>query len=257
MAEAGDTTAHSAPGRSLHDRILGDIEANIITGRWPPGHKIPSEQQLTAEYGCSRMTVNKVLTQLARAGLVQRRRKTGSIVLAQQSQSAILDIYDIRDEVAASGRRHAYRILSVSTEKAGRDRAKTLAVSADAPLLVVRCLHLASGKPFCLEERLINLTAVPEAADADFTATSPGPWLLQHVPWTAAEHRIAADTAAPLASAALNLPPGSAVLVVERQTWRLTDCITEVRLTYPGGQHRLTARFTPSQLFSTAPAERS
>ncbi len=232
MAEAGDRTAHSAPGRSLHDRILGDIEANIITGRWPPGHKIPSEQQLTADYGCSRMTVNKVLTQLARAGLVLRRRKTGSIVLAQQSQSAILDIYDIRDEVAASGRRHAYRILSVSREKAGRDRAKTLALSADAPLLVVRCLHLASGKPFCLEERLINLTAVPEAADADFTATSPVPGCCSMCPG-----RLPSIVLPPTPPPPLPAPPSTCRPVRPcwwwNADWRLTDCITEVRSPIP------------------------
>lgn len=49
------------------------------------------------------MTVNKVLTQLARAGLVERRRKAGTFVMRQQSRSAVLEIHDIRMEVAALG----------------------------------------------------------------------------------------------------------------------------------------------------------
>ena len=87
----------SAPRSSLHERIRGDLEGKILSGAWPPGHRIPTEQELRTEYGCSRMTVNKVMTQLANAGLVLRRRKTGSIVMPQQSQNAVLEIKDIKD----------------------------------------------------------------------------------------------------------------------------------------------------------------
>ena len=52
--------------KHLHQRIRDDIEARIMSGDWPPGHRIPFEHELMAEYGCSRMTVNKVLSTLAR-----------------------------------------------------------------------------------------------------------------------------------------------------------------------------------------------
>ena len=47
---------------SLYQRILGDIRGRILSGEWPPGHRIPFEHELTEEYGCSRMTVNKALS---------------------------------------------------------------------------------------------------------------------------------------------------------------------------------------------------
>ena len=49
------------PQRTLHDRIRGDIEARILSGEWPPGFRIPPETELTAQYACSRMTVNKAV----------------------------------------------------------------------------------------------------------------------------------------------------------------------------------------------------
>ena len=61
-----------AEGSTFHQRILGDIEGKIVSGEWPIGHRIPFEIDLAREYGVSRMTVNKVLTQLARAGLIER-----------------------------------------------------------------------------------------------------------------------------------------------------------------------------------------
>ena len=60
----GMTTGKEA---TLHQRILSDIESRIVSGDWPPGHRIPFELALAEQYDCSRMTVNKVLTQLARA----------------------------------------------------------------------------------------------------------------------------------------------------------------------------------------------
>ena len=94
-----DTT----PALSLHERILTEIEQNILSGHWPPGYRIPAEVELTEQYQCSRMTVNKVLTQLAHAGLVERRRRAGSFVKRPQSRSAVLEIRDIRAEVAQLG----------------------------------------------------------------------------------------------------------------------------------------------------------
>ena len=242
-----ETTLDPAPVLSLHQRILGEIEQNIMTGRWPPGHKIPSEQLLAEQYGCSRMTVNKVLTQLARAGLMQRRRKIGSVVLPQKAQSAILEIYDIREEVKALDRVYVHAILQRSLRTADKAERETLGLSPRQKIVSVTCLHFAGDAPFCLEERLINLAVVPEAETEVFHDMPPGPWLLGHVPWSAAEHRIAARAANETAARHLHLTEGTPVLVVERQTWRLDQSVTRVRLTYPGESHALMARFTPSQ----------
>lgn len=232
---------------SLHRRILSDIEQNILTGRWQPGFRIAPEQQLALQYGCSRMTVNKVVTQLARAGLIQRRRKVGSVVLPQKAQSAILEIYDIREEVKAAGEIYRHCILSRTVRPAEAGEAERLGLYRKTPIADITCLHHAGKQPFCLEQRLINLDVVPDAAAETFETLSPGPWLLDHVPWSAAEHRIAARGAGTTEATHLAIPIGSPVMVVERQTWRLDQSVTSVRLTYPGKSHTLTARFTPSQ----------
>ncbi|WP_296253579.1 GntR family transcriptional regulator, partial [uncultured Stenotrophomonas sp.] len=50
---------------TLNHRIRSDIEGRILSGEWEPGFRIPFEHELMEQYGCSRMTVNKVLTALA------------------------------------------------------------------------------------------------------------------------------------------------------------------------------------------------
>lgn len=247
MTDHADDAGAPAPPSSLHQRILADLEQNILTGRWVPGYKIPSEQQLAEYYSCSRMTVNKVVTQLARAGLIQRRRKAGSIVLPQKAQSAILEIYDIREEVRATGHAYRHRILNLRSRAATPSERALLNSPRHASVAEITCLHYSGERPFCLELRLINLDLVPDAKDETFLSLPPGPWLLDHVPWSAAEHRITATGATELEAAHLGIPLGSPIMVVERQTWKLAQSVTHVRLAYPGDSHALTARFTPSQ----------
>ena len=87
----------------LHERIRRAIEAQILSGAWPPGARVPGEIELMAQYGCARMTVNKALSALAHAGLVERRRRAGTFVARPRSQSMVLEITDLAREVTARG----------------------------------------------------------------------------------------------------------------------------------------------------------
>ena len=231
---------------SMHARILGDIEGRILSGEWPPGSRIPFEHELSVQYGCARMTVNKALTELAKAGLIERRRKVGSFVTRPLSRSAVLEIPDVKAEVAALGRPYRFEVLSRKRRRGTRADGARLDKIDAGPLLDLTCLHWAGPKPFCYEERLINLTATPEAADEKFAETAPGAWLLARAPWTSAEHRISARAADARQAELLGLAAGTACLSVERRTWSGESSITYVRLTYPGDAHELIARFSPA-----------
>jgi GntR family histidine utilization transcriptional repressor len=231
---------------TLHQRIRTDIERRILSGEWPPGHKIPFEHELMETYQCSRMTVNKVISGLAEAGLVDRRRRAGSFVARPSAESAILHIPDMPAEIGQRGGGYGYELLSRRLRRATREDAARLRAPG-VPVLDLSSRHLARGVPFALEERLLNLAVVPEARDVDFTGEPPGTWLLHHVPWTQGEHRIRAAEADPAQADLLDIAPGRACLVVERRTWRGDDTITFVRLIYPGHLHEMVARFTPAR----------
>jgi GntR family histidine utilization transcriptional repressor len=192
------------------------------------------------------MTVNKALMQLARNGLIERRRKSGSFVRQPQTQSAVLEIGDIRADVEAMGFAYRYVILASRRRTASAIDRQRLSAEFGYPVLALQCLHLASEKPFCFEDRIINLARVPEAAEADFAERSPGPWLLERVPWSSAEHRIRAISADIRTADLLQLRPGAACLVVERRTWLENAPVTQVRLAWPADRHELVAGFSPT-----------
>ncbi len=255
--QAGDGAASMAGGEgagrrdgersSLHSQIIAGIEAKILGGEWPPGHRIPYEHELTELYGCSRMTVSKALTELARAGLIERRRKAGSFVMRPRGQSALFEIHDVATDVAALGLPYRFEVLARRKRRATRADGDRIDTPAGAPLLSIACRHDAGPRPFCYEDRLISLAAVPSAADESFVRVSPGAWLVAQQPWTTAEHRIRAAAADHETAEALRVAEGAACLVVERRTWLAGQPVTQVTFAYPAGAHELVASFTPSK----------
>jgi GntR family transcriptional regulator, histidine utilization repressor len=232
--------------QALYQRIRADLEDKILSGRWPPGHRMPFEHELVETYQCSRMTVNKVMSGLAAAGLIERKRRLGSFVAKPVVQSAVLHIPDIQAEIAKRGEAYGYELMTRKRRKATKDDLERLGTERSCDVLVLSCRHIAKGRPFAYEERLINLDVVAAASEVDFTSVPPGTWLLGHVPWNEAEHQITACLAEDDARKALMLKKPAACLVVERRTWRKSKIITAVRVTYPNDLYRLTARFTPA-----------
>ena len=249
--------AQSARKASLHQRIRTAIEDRILSGEWSPGYRIPFEHELMAEYSCARMTVNKALYSLAEAGLIERRRRAGSFVKRPSVQSAVLAIPDIKAEILARGQAYRYELLLSRRRPASKTDREIMAVPSAATILVLRCRHFAGRRPFALEDRRIVIGEVPNIAEADFRTEPPGSWLLQHIPWHAAEHQITAAGADPDIAALLNVPVGTACLVVDRLTWRAGAAITAVRTWFPGDLQKLVTRFTPSSTAKAPPAPRS
>jgi GntR family transcriptional regulator, histidine utilization repressor len=232
-------------GQSLHQRILTEISDKITSGEWQPGFRIPFEHELTVHYACSRMTVSKALSQLAAQGLIERRKRSGSFVARQKSQAAVLEIHDIRTEVEALGLTYNYRLLAQKKRKAKAVDRALLNVPSGTTLIELTALHSAGAVPFCLEERLISIAAVPEVEAVDFNEIAPSAWLIGHVPWSRATHTIGAVGANEAVAAALNIAIGAPCLTIERRTWTSEQPVTHVRLTYPGNAHSLVANFSP------------
>lgn len=231
---------------TLHQRIRTDIEARILSGDYPPGYRLPPEEALAREYRCSRMTANKALGALATAGLIERRRRAGSFVARPRVQSVVLDIPDIQADITSRGARYGYELLAREARLTVCDNGEEPTFGFEGPLLALDGLHLAGDRPFALEHRLVSLRAVPEAAGVDFAETPPGTWLLAHVTWTEAEHRIMAENAGRATASLLGVEASTACLVLERRTWRGGERITYVRQTFPGSCYDLVARFAPA-----------
>lgn len=240
-------TAPTKPAGSLSEKILRDIESNIINGVWAPGDRIPNENEFMEQYQCSRMTVNRILSRLAERGLIIRRRKAGSFVAVPQSNNALfLNIHDFAKAAEADGQHYSYQILNREVLKLNKTQALNLNLQEGHKVLAISCLHCFNAVPLAFEDRLISLQKVAVAEAEPFDTTPPGTWLLGHVPWTEAKHTISAINVAEKLAKLLKIKQSSACLVLHRETWHDKEFVTAVDITYAGSSHKLTGAFTSS-----------
>ncbi|WEV26684.1 GntR family transcriptional regulator [Streptomyces sp. 71268] len=70
--------------RPLYAQISAALERAIEAGELEPGARVPGENVLIERYGVARETARKALEQLAHAGLIDKRRGSGTYVREQR-----------------------------------------------------------------------------------------------------------------------------------------------------------------------------
>ena len=68
------------PARALSDELITHLAARIMSGEWQPSDKMPTEQEMIAEFGVSRTVVREAIAALKAEGLVQTRQGAGAFV---------------------------------------------------------------------------------------------------------------------------------------------------------------------------------
>jgi GntR family transcriptional regulator len=66
------------------------LEQEIVSGRWQPGRRLPSEPEISTHFGLSRTTIRQALGRLEQEGLIQRRKGQGTFVAESQPRSWLL-----------------------------------------------------------------------------------------------------------------------------------------------------------------------
>lgn len=219
--------------RNSFKAIRAELEMRISKRLWLPGETIPGEEALAAEFGAARATVNRALQELARAGLVERKRKSGTRVALHPVREARFVIPLVRAEIEASGRAYEYRLIDREERAMPAAVANRLGVASGTRGLHVACLHRADDMPHQYEDRWINLDTVPAAAAESFETIGPNEWLVSNAPFSQARFSFRAGIADAVEARFLALDAGSAIFVAERVTWLSGRSITFVRMAHP------------------------
>jgi GntR family transcriptional regulator len=82
------------------------LEQEIVSGRWAPGHRLPSEPEIARRFGLSRTTIRQALGRLEQEGLITRRKGHGTFVAETRPRSWLLQSSGgfFQDEVERLGR---------------------------------------------------------------------------------------------------------------------------------------------------------
>lgn len=71
---------HALDKKDIREQVFDQLLSQITTGKWKPGEKIPSENELTSIMGVRRISVREAIQKLAAMDLVETYRGKGTFV---------------------------------------------------------------------------------------------------------------------------------------------------------------------------------
>lgn len=230
---------------ALYEQVKRFVVRRIVDGTWPAGHRLPSEQVLVAQFGISRMTVNRALRELVDQGRIVRVSGIGSFVAAEKPQSNLLRIANIAKEINARGHVYGCRLIVLERLLASSEVSIGLGLAHMGSVFHSVCLHTEDQVPVQLEERWVNPQLVPAYMEQTFERIPPAEYLLRNVPYDEIEHVVDAVLPTTKQAAQLEMSTQEPCLLLTRRTWTQGKGVTMVRCLHPASRYRLGSRFRP------------
>jgi GntR family histidine utilization transcriptional repressor len=240
-------SAPAAPAavRAPFQQVKQFLKDGLAAGRWPPGALMPSEAELVAQFGVSRMTASRAIRELQAEGLVTRTQGVGTFAAELHRVASTLTLRDLHEEIAERGHQHHAVVHWLRAEKAATALALQLGLPAGARVFHSLIVHHENGVPLQCEDRYVNPACAPDYLQVDFTRTTPTHHLFEVTALWRAQYSI--EAALPTAQEASLLGIGAAdpCLVVVRRTFSREAAITIARLVQPGARYTLQGEFQP------------
>jgi GntR family transcriptional regulator len=239
--------------RETRESVLELIESLAV------GAAIPSERQLGADLGVSRLTVRAALDELVREGYLVRRRGAGTFV-AEPKVAKGMDVSSFSDDMRARGLTPGSRTLDLAVAPAGARMGRLLHVSPSEPVVSVKRLRLAEGEPMAIELLHARASLVPGLTAADLEQHSFYDLLADRydISIVGGTQTVEPTVTNEEESAALGVPLHSPALLFERVTRAASGDVVEfTSSTYRGDRYRLVTELglggRPAQPLGIAP----
>lgn len=158
------------PEVPAYRRIEGVIRHEIDTGQLKPGALVPSERELARTHQVSLMTARHALTELARDGVVERRRGAGTYVAPPKVQFNKLLGY--HEHMASLGLKARSQIVSSSVVRGEPEIAANLGLAPTARIVRLERVRLAQTEPVALEVAYWSEDEFPDLLRSTVEGTS-------------------------------------------------------------------------------------
>jgi GntR family transcriptional regulator len=150
-------------GTTVHGQIEDWLTDAIAAGHLSPGDRLPTEHDLAAWLGVSRMTLRHALSELAQRGLVTRTvgRGGGTFVAEAKLEQDLTTLAGFSAQLRRHGKVAGARVLAAAEIPASAAAAAALELPDGDPVIEVRRIRLADGKPMVIEHSLFPAALCP------------------------------------------------------------------------------------------------
>ncbi len=154
---------------SYYRQLYTILRREIMQGVWKPGERLPSEADLIAAYGVSRITVRQAFDLLVNDGLVYRRRGSGTYVTVPLIEHGLNRIISFSEDMQRRGLHPSTEVIAACLEPATDDIAARLDIEPGTELAVLERLRLADGEPMSVERSHLVHHQCHGLLDTDFS----------------------------------------------------------------------------------------
>ncbi len=202
------------PRNPLWTAIGDTLSAEIASGHYRPGDRLPTEAALSARFGVNRHTVRRALADLATQGVVHPRRGAGVFVATRPTEYALGRRTRFHQNLAASGQSAARRILHLETRPCDAREAEALRIAEATPVHVCEGVSLADDLPIAFFRSVFPAARLPGLPDrlrqcGSITAALAAEGIADY---TRASTRLTAKAANPMLATHLRLAQGAPIL---------------------------------------------
>lgn len=226
-------------------RVRDQLAARLET--MAPGQSLPSERELSREFGVARMTFRKAVDALVTDGRLLRRHGSGMLV-APSKVAQRLTATSFSADMRARGFRPGSQTRAAAVIPAGMLVGSCLGISPDAPTLHVTRLRLADDIPMAMEDLYVPRDLVPGLAGEDLVDRSFYELLSERygLHMTGGTQVVEPTLTTPAEAEALGVRPGAPAFLFERTTRVSTGRVVEfVRSVYRGDRYRIVVDIFP------------
>ncbi len=216
-AETALTARRGGEGIALWRRIADVLRREIAAGAHRPGQRLPSEAALAGRFGVNRHTVRQAIGALAQDGLVKAEQGRGTIVIAKPLDYPIGPRTRFSEIVSGQARAPSGRLISASETEADVEVAAALELARGSRVLRLDTLSAADGVPLNVATSWFPAERLPGFV-AHYAETGSITKALARCgvgDYRRRETRVTARIADPQDALALQLAPGSALIVTE------------------------------------------
>ena len=196
-----------------YQQIADDLRRGVATGEFAEGGLLPSESELAATHGVSRVTARRALAELKRAGLIDSRQGFGWFVAATPLRQSLQDLTTIERQILAANRTPGRELVRFAFVPTPADLAAVLATDT---VLEVGRIDRVDGQPFAVATVWVRSDL---AAGLSPRALERAPLSEQlGVELGGATQTISAVAATARVAMCLGVPRGAPLLRIERTT---------------------------------------
>lgn len=153
--------------KPLHTQLEEIFRQKLESGEWSPGSLIPSENEISRDYGISRMTARGVTTKFVQEGLLFRIPGKGTFVCERKIEARSLSYEGIRAQLEQMGYEVSTILLDACVEQTEEAICQKLKLSLESSVYVIKRLRCVREVPFSLHTSYIPVALAPDLIKLD------------------------------------------------------------------------------------------